>query len=257
MTFMGNAGSDLEFPPGFIDAVSAKDTMVWPGAERQYFEIGRQAGDLVRLAARLSQKPHLPRILDFGCGYGRVLRWLRAYYPYAEITACDIDRDAVDFCADTFGVSPAYSGTDVNALSFAQPFDLVWAGSVLTHLPLTSCADAVARMISWTSDCGLIVFSTQGRYFETLLAKGEAPFADNVEVQRLRASYKATRKAYEPYYEAIDGNYGLTLFSPSALAEILERNPDIILKAFLEQAWGVQDITILYKKPGYFAPSLA
>jgi hypothetical protein len=41
------------------------------------------------------------RILDFPCGYGRVLRFLRARFPAASITAYDIDPVALDFCKHT------------------------------------------------------------------------------------------------------------------------------------------------------------
>ncbi|MDB6126763.1 MAG: biotin biosynthesis protein BioC, partial [Verrucomicrobia bacterium] len=72
-------------------AVSNRDSMVWPGAEEQYFQLGERAINLVQLAADLCDKPHLPKILDLPCGYGRVLRWLRAKYPASEITACDLE----------------------------------------------------------------------------------------------------------------------------------------------------------------------
>ena len=38
-------------------------------------------------------------ILDFGCGFGRVLRMLKAAYPEARLTAADVKREGVDFCA--------------------------------------------------------------------------------------------------------------------------------------------------------------
>jgi SAM-dependent methyltransferase len=238
-----------------IESVASKDTMVWPGAERQYFEIGREAVQLVARWAEWSGKPHFPRILDFGCGYGRVLRWLRAQYPYAEITACDIDEDAVEFCAATFAAKKAYSTPDLKALRFDGKFDLIWCGSVLTHLPLPACREAIGQLISWTSECGLLIFSTQGRYFDALLARDQAPFADNVDVKRLRESFGSDGASFQPYYESADGGYGLTLLSPAFLAAILECDPNVILKAYMEQAWGVQDIVVLYKKDGYFERS--
>ena len=37
---------------------------------------------------------------------------------------------------------------------------------------------------------------------------------------------------------------------------VLQRYPDIIMRAYLEEAWGMQDIVILYKKAGHFEPIL-
>ena len=51
------------------------------------------------------QPETIRNILDFGCGYGRVLRALRAGYPKATITACDLMEEATKFCADTNNLS--------------------------------------------------------------------------------------------------------------------------------------------------------
>ena len=74
------------------------------------------------------------RILDFPCGQGRILRVLAAAFPAAEIVACDIERGGVDFCASTFGAKPVYSEEDPRALDLGT-FDLIWCGSLFTHLP--------------------------------------------------------------------------------------------------------------------------
>ena len=37
---------------------------------------------------------------------------------------------------------------------------------------------------------------------------------------------------------------------------VLQRYPDVIMRAYLEEAWGMQDIVILYKKAGHFEPLL-
>ena len=49
------------------------------------------------------------RVLDFGCGHGRVMRVLKAALPDADLVACDIDEDALSFCAETFGAQPVLS----------------------------------------------------------------------------------------------------------------------------------------------------
>lgn len=36
----------------------------------------------------------------------------------------------------------------------------------------------------------------------------------------------------------------------------LQRHPDIIMRAYLEEAWGMQDVIVLYKKAGHFKPLL-
>ena len=102
------------------DAISPADPM-WvheypDAAEAQYLESAASALRCIRLALR-TVRGHPKRILDMGCGYGRVLRAIRAAYPNAEIAACDIVHDAVDFCVEHFDALPVYSEPDVSGSS--------------------------------------------------------------------------------------------------------------------------------------------
>ena len=76
----------------------------------------------------------LGRILDLPCGHGRVLRVLRAAFPGAELTACDIDRDAVDLLLGHLEQEPFTHARTPGPFRFPGEFDLIWCGSLLTHL---------------------------------------------------------------------------------------------------------------------------
>jgi trans-aconitate methyltransferase len=73
------------------------------------------------------------KILDFRCGYGRVLRALRARFPEAHITACDLNEDATKFCAETFGATPVQGYSDLSKTILPHKYDAIWVGSVFTH----------------------------------------------------------------------------------------------------------------------------
>jgi len=237
--------------------ISPRDGMVAPGLEEQYFDIGRRALELVKFSGQLCDKPHYPEILDLPCGYGRVLRWLRAEYHYAKITGCDLERDGVDFCAKEFGAVPVYSEKDLRKLPFDTQFDLIWVGSLLTHLPQERWLAALDCFIRWTKECGVLIFSTQGRTVSSLLARGQRNIAENIDKPALIKEFSQTGFAYQRYFESTpEEDYGLTLSSPELLMRVLQRYPDIIMRAYLEEAWGMQDIVILYKKAGHFEPIL-
>jgi SAM-dependent methyltransferase len=74
------------------------------------------------------------RILDFGCGCGRLLRRLLDRAPGSRIVGCDTDADAVAWVRATLGVDAV--ATDARPpLPFADDaFDLVIGYSVFTHL---------------------------------------------------------------------------------------------------------------------------
>jgi SAM-dependent methyltransferase len=235
-----------------ITSVSKKDSMVSPGNEQQYFTIGRQALRLLMLASDLCQKPHYPRILDYACGYGRVLRWIKAQYSYADITACDIDPDAVGFCASTFGVRGVVASSEPDATKLEGNYDLIWCGSLLTHLDLNEWQKTLAQLIKWTAECGVLIFSSQGRFLASELARGKAEYASNIDAQKLLRSYAQEGFAFEPYFESEDQKYGITVVSPSFLLRTIEKNGDLLLRSYIEQVWGVQDVVILYKSTRYF-----
>ncbi len=237
--------------------IAPRDGMVSAGLEEQYFDLGRRALELIHFSSVLCDKPHYPSILDLPCGHGRVLRYLRAHYGYAKITACDLDRDGVDFCAQQFGATPVYSQPDLSALDFAAQFDLIWVGSLVTHLDEKRWLETLDCLVKWTKECGVIVFSTQGRTVTSLLARGRRNVAENIDKPALLDEFTRRGFAYQRYFEATPAaDYGFAATSPEWLMRQLQRYPDIILRAYLEEAWGMQDIVILYKKAGHFEPIL-
>lgn len=237
--------------------IAPRDGMVAAGLEEQYFDLGRRALELIHFSSELCDKPHYPAILDLPCGHGRVLRWLRAQYPYAEITACDLDRDGVDFCAQQFGAKPVYSQPDLRELPFAAQFDLIWVGSLVTHLNEERWLRTLDCLIKWTKECGVIVFSTQGRTVTSLLARGRRNVAENIDKPALLEEFARRGFAYQRYFESTpEEDYGFAATSPEWLMRQLQRYPDVIVRAYLEEAWGMQDVVILYKKGGHFEPVL-
>jgi SAM-dependent methyltransferase len=237
--------------------LAPKDGMVSAGLEEQYFDLGRRALELIHFSGVLCDKPHYPDILDLPCGHGRVLRWLRAHYGYANLTACDLDRDGVDFCARQFRATPVYSEADLRALPFQSQFDLIWVGSLVTHLNQERWLRTLDCLVKWTRECGVIVFTTQGRTVSSLLARGRRNVAENIDKPALLEEYARTGFAYQRYFESTpEEDYGLALTSPEWLMRVLQRYPDVIMRAYLEEAWGMQDVVILYKKAGHFEPLL-
>lgn len=237
--------------------IAPRDGMVSAGLEEQYFDLGRRALELIHFSSVLCDKPHYPNILDLPCGHGRVLRYLRAHYSYAKITACDLDRDGVDFCAQQFAATPVYSQPNLSALNFDAQFDLIWVGSLVTHLDEKRWLETLDCLVKWTKECGVIVFSTQGRTVTSLLARGRKNVAENIDKPALLDEFARRGFAYQRYFEATpEADYGFAATSPEWLMRQLQRYPDIILRAYLEESWGMQDVVILYKKAGHFEPVL-
>ncbi|HQY05115.1 MAG TPA: class I SAM-dependent methyltransferase [Lacunisphaera sp.] len=204
--------------------VDPRDTMQATDNPEQYFDLGRRALELIHFSSELCDKPHYPAILDLPCGHGRVLRWLRAHYPYARLTACDLDRSGVDFCAQQFGATPVYSQADLHQLPFTAQFDLIWVGSLVTHLRQDRWLATLDCLVKWTKECGVIVFTTQGRTASSLLARGRRNIAENIDKAALLEEYARTGFAYQRYFESnAEEDYGLALSSPEWVLRTLQR----------------------------------
>lgn len=82
------------------------------------------------------------RILDFGCGCGRVLRSMSEIAPLATIEGSDIDEQAIGWCRETFREEVRHGrfhftvNLDAPPIAFpTDTFDLIYVVSVFTHLP--------------------------------------------------------------------------------------------------------------------------
>jgi SAM-dependent methyltransferase len=145
---------------GVSPRVSANDSMGGEGWGH-YFATGL---DAIRcIDAVLKQQPIDPkRILDLPSGWGRVLRFLAVRFPDAALVASDIVYDGPLFCAKRFGAQPVASSGDFASLTLPDPFDLIWVGSLFSHLD-NEHADSLLRLAARTlSPHGILVATTLG-----------------------------------------------------------------------------------------------
>ena len=76
------------------------------------------------------------RVLDFGCGSGKVLRHFLAEARQGELWGCDIDEPSIDWLERELS-PPLHVFRNAEAPPLDLPdgrFDLVWSVSVFTHL---------------------------------------------------------------------------------------------------------------------------
>ena len=75
------------------------------------------------------------RVLDFGCGWGRVTRFFARDITPGSLCGCDPVQSILDVCAETRVPATLRRSEFVpDALPFEEPFDLVFSFSVFTHL---------------------------------------------------------------------------------------------------------------------------
>ena len=206
----------------------------YTGDPELYLQAGRTAVRFIELAKEVAgRRRPLRRILDLPCGYGRIMGSLKEAFPDAELTACDISREAVDFCAETFGATPVYSAEDPGEIPLQGQFDLIWCGSLLTHLDAGRWLGFLDLFEAHLGRRGLLVFTTCGRGVAARLRAGEDLGMTQPQVEGLLTDYERTGFAYRDYPPNVlgemtwePGSYGLSLASPAwVCARIGDRDP--------------------------------
>jgi SAM-dependent methyltransferase len=210
-----------------------------------YLQAGRSAVRFIELAKEAADvRRPLRRILDLPSGYGRVMGSLQEAFPDAELTACDISKEAVDFCAEQFGATPVYSTEDPAEIPLEGTFDLIWCGSLLTHLDGSRWQGFLDLFEQRLARRGLLVFTTCGRAVAAKLRAGEDLGVSPDQVEGMLAEFEEAGFAYRDYPSSMldemswpSGSYGLTLSSPSWVCARLGERRGLRIVSLCEMAF--------------------
>ena len=208
------------------------DAMYWHHTAH-YLSVGASALNVVRGAQSLAAVADFTSILDFGSGAGRVTRWLRAAYPHASITAADIREEDLRFCSETFDAATWISGTDIDAMEAPGRYDLIWVGSVLTHLSASKTLTLLEKMLGWLLVNGVAVLSFHGR--SAYSWRNGANYGPAEMLPKIDEEYEKTGFGYSDYPNS--PGYGISFCTPSWIIAAVEKLPGCRLVTVSELAW--------------------
>lgn len=136
----------------------------WEDADH-FLGVGRKIfWDLKRLLKEVDKRfDSFASILDFGCGCGRVLRFLKPADGQA-IAGTDIDPESITWCRQHLGHIGDFQVNDfLPPLSYPdETFDLVYCISVFTHLPEGMQFQWLEELKRITKESGILVASLHG-----------------------------------------------------------------------------------------------
>jgi SAM-dependent methyltransferase len=193
-------------------SISPGDGM-YTGDGAHYYKVGLSAIRAIEEAIIAAQLGSVSRILDLPCGHGRVLRFLVRRFPQAEITASDLDRKGVDFCADVFGTEAIYSAQNLDRFSLRGQFDLIWCGSLVTHLNDAGIRALLAFFVRHLAPEGLLIFTAHGERVIQRMRNQEFDYGIGPEISgSIIESYRGEGFGFAGYPGA--SAYGVSLTSP-------------------------------------------
>ena len=228
--------------------VSSEDDMIahsTPGGVAHYFQVGRSAIELITEAMVLARRTAFPRVLDFPCGGGRVTRHLVKFFPDSEISVSDIERRKQAAVVAQFGVNAIDCPPDFSA-PLPERYDLIFVGSLLSHLDQRTFLRALDFFIAGLAPEGVLVLTTVGRYTAT------ATSAETAWRHPIARAIRAMNRSGFGYLELdrtrYGVSYGATFAAPSWIMRLIEGRADVMVLGYKERAWDDnQDALIIQK----------
>jgi SAM-dependent methyltransferase len=220
----------IETPPRDPDEVRVK----------YYFEDGansaRQLAELVhQYCGGLGR---IPQVLEFASGYGCVTRHL-AKDKTMDLESCDIHPAAIDFIQTRIGVPALGSSRFPEVVTFPHQFDLVFALSFFSHMPVTTWARWLVALTQWLRPGGALVFTTHG--IAATAAHG------NPELEPLGFWFAASSEQLDLPCE----EYGSSIATESFVRKNVNSISSVeLVEVRLAYWWRFQDLYVLRKTGG-------
>jgi len=209
--------------------------MMYNAGKGFYYKVGESGIDCVLASLGRTDLTGVSRIMDLPCGHGRVGRHLRAAFPDAALFMCDIDKEGVDFCAQAFNATPVYSEIELTKAELPKDLDLIWIGSLFTHLSRDTTARWLSFLSSHLRQNGLLVATFHG-YFTAF----NGPFGGGgTDAEKIRRGFDAMGYGFDTYpsYPIEAGEYGFSLSKPSTILDMADAIPGTRVVAYTERGW--------------------
>lgn len=212
------------------------------GGHAQYFEIGANAAWMISesMAAARLQPGEVKRVLDYACGYGRVLRWLVAEYPEADVLGVDVNEKAVASIPETIGATSQVLDPRLTA-PLGDPFDLIWVGSLFTHLTEKEALRVLKYLRRHLTENGVLVFTTHGTYVADRIQSREKTYnIPESQIDSMLSRYRRYGYGFASYEGQKD--YGISVSTVGKTIDMITRS-DLEPKYFRARGWGAhQDV---------------
>ncbi len=221
-----------------------------------FLEGGFESFHMIHSAARRQGKAlrSFDRVLDFGCGFGRTLRYWPAHADHVELHGCDVNREGVEWCKGALDFAKFETTSPHPRLPYADGmFDLIWANSIFSHLEENNHKEWLEELARISRENALLILTTHGP--ESLgMVLSDADRCANVGLtpaQAQGAKLRLDKTGYAFCRQPGMTNpdlYGMTFITPEYVKENWTREFDVVEHEPLGlQGW--QDFVVVKPRP--------
>jgi len=202
----------------------------------EYMRTGLQTAQSILAWWQTQNRQNMPKtILDFGSGYGRVSRFLPSVFTQAAITVSEVKNEALLFQQKQFGFETLFHKSNAHTFSTTQKFDLIFVGSVFTHLNKDDFEAWLQKLVAALAAGGMLCITTHNS--QSIQKKEPFLFVQNAEDFVLPAVLDGLRDKTQ---------YGSTYVSDGYLQQLFSKHR-LQVKTFKLGFGGTQDVHLLQK----------
>lgn len=215
----------------------------------RYFSVGEDALRKILGVMTLSGTSDPSSVLDYACGHGRVGRWLKSAFPKADLVGADTMKRALPHYQKCMQAEVHELHTDPQKVNLERKFDLIWSGSLITHLDETKAKKLLDCFSRHANDGGLIIFTSHGRFVASRWKEPSWPY--NLSAERLKEislQFDDGNYGYSDYGHM--KGYGISMTPLPWIMEYLKTDPSLKLITLMEQGWDNHQDIIAFQKVG-------
>lgn len=192
-----------------------------------YYEDGRNtAEEIVTLFSKhFDLTKQNIRILDWGCGPGRIIRHFHALLPKAEIYGTDYNEKYINWCSENLKeINFSVNKIDPPMKYKNSFFDVIIGLSIFTHLSEKNHFDWIQELYRISQFDGGVLITTQGEgYYPKLTGPEKKAFNSNQLVTRKYLDEgNRLYSSFQPIgfmHELIKGRFQILEFIPGKIGQ--------------------------------------